>query len=150
MNRLVLLSYISPCHYYRPWQTIHFILSFCRCILDCHIDFLGARDIPPRLKSNLEDIKKEEQTSIFICKCDVCKKYFSNKFKFEIHDCGNKPVRGYFASSVIPTGVWHEMFLVFAVVVGDCKNMFPLKIVSAIVNSNTGFSSNFFVIRKCA
>lgn len=61
-----------------------------KCILDCQIDFLSARDVSPRLKSNLEEIKKEDQNSIFICKCDVCKKYFSNKFKFEIHDCGNK------------------------------------------------------------
>ncbi|KAJ7370489.1 hypothetical protein OS493_032055 [Desmophyllum pertusum] len=61
-----------------------------KCILDCHIEFLSARYIPPRLKSNLEDTRKEEQSSIFICKCNVCKKYFSNQFKFEIHDCGTK------------------------------------------------------------
>ena len=61
-----------------------------RCILDCQIDFLGSRDIPPRLKTNLEESKKEDRNSIFICKCDVCEMYFSNKFKFEIHDCGNK------------------------------------------------------------
>lgn len=76
-----------------------------KCVLDCQIDFLGARDIPPRMKSNLEDIKKEELNSIFICKCDVCKKYFSNKFKFEIHDCGNKTVAGYFTASSIPSTV---------------------------------------------
>ena len=61
-----------------------------RCILECQIDFLGSRDIPPRLKTNLEETKKEDRNSIFICKCDVCEMYFSNKFKFEIHDCGNK------------------------------------------------------------
>lgn len=58
-----------------------------KCILDCHIDFLSAGHLPPRLKSNLEENRKEEQSSIFICKCNVCKKYFSNKFRFEIHDC---------------------------------------------------------------
>lgn len=61
-----------------------------KCILDCQIDFMSARHVPPRLKSNLEDTRKEEQKSIFICKCDVCSKYFSNQFKFEIHDCGAK------------------------------------------------------------
>ncbi|XP_068736501.1 leucine-rich repeat and calponin homology domain-containing protein 1-like isoform X1 [Montipora capricornis] len=63
-----------------------------KCVLDCRIDFVGARDIPPRLKSSLEDMKKQEQKSLFICKCEVCNKYFSNKFNFEIHDCGNKVV----------------------------------------------------------
>lgn len=58
-----------------------------KCILDCHIDFLSAGHIPPRLKSNLEEDRKQEQSSIFICKCNVCKKYFSNKLQFEIHDC---------------------------------------------------------------
>lgn len=77
-----------------------------KCILDCHVDFLGATGIPPRIKTQLEDIKKEEQNSVFICKCDVCKKYFSSKFNFEIHDCGNNSVvSNYFAASSIPTNV---------------------------------------------
>lgn len=85
---------------FKPWISpndnlvtveVSTLVELCvKCILDCQIDFLGSRDIPPRLKTNLEESKKEDRNSIFICKCDVCEMDFSNKFKFEIHDCGNK------------------------------------------------------------
>ena len=80
-------SIVMSFQLYKTPQVFDATVYFYRCILDCHIDFVSAGHIPPRLKSNLEDIRKEEQSSIFICKCNVCKKYFSNKFKFEIHDC---------------------------------------------------------------
>ena len=76
-------GYRSSCYWRRNYYPL-----FCRCILACHIDFLSAGHMPPRLKANLEDTRKKEQSSIIIHKCDVCKKYFSNQFQFEIHNCG--------------------------------------------------------------
>lgn len=67
------------------------------------------------LKLNLEDMRKEEQKLIFICKCDVCSKYFFNQFKFEIYDCGVK------------WNEWNFMFYNLLVRVNCIQNYFSFR-----------------------
>ena len=71
------------------------LLELCiDTVIACKVDFLGLITVPPIVKSHLTERTLQQEQMIQVCKCNVCRTYFSTKVKFDNHIC--VPVSSWF------------------------------------------------------